>query len=43
VDHEVTDEIVREYIEKQDVIKRDDNFKVGDGNERTIGLLADNA
>ena len=28
----VTDEIVREYIEKQDVVKRDDNFKVGDGN-----------
>ena len=28
----VTDEIVREYIEKQDVPQRDDNFKVGDGN-----------
>ena len=27
----VTDEIVREYIEKQDVLKPDDNFKVGDG------------
>ena len=28
----VTDEIVREYIEKQDVPQQDDNFKVGDGN-----------
>ena len=28
----VMDEIVREYIEKQDVLKPDDNFKVGDGN-----------
>ena len=27
----VTDEIVREYIEKQEVLKPDDNFKVGDG------------
>ena len=27
----VTDEVVREYIEKQDVLKPDDNFKVGDG------------
>jgi putative transposase len=26
----VTDDIVREYIEKQDVIKPDDNFKVSD-------------
>ena len=27
----VTDEIIREYIEKQDLPKPDDNFKVGDG------------
>jgi len=27
----VTDEIIREYIEKQDLPKTDDNFKVGDG------------
>jgi len=27
----VTDEIVRESIEKQDVIKPDDNFNVSDG------------
>ena len=30
----VTDDIVREYIEKQDVIKPDDNFKVSDGGEQ---------
>jgi REP element-mobilizing transposase RayT len=27
----VTDEIVREYIDKQDILKPDDNFKVSDG------------
>ena len=27
----VTDEIVREYTEKQEFLKPDDNFKVGDG------------
>ena len=30
----VTDDIVREYIEKQDVIKPDNNFKVSDGSEQ---------
>jgi putative transposase len=27
----VTDEVVREYIDKQDVLKADDNFKVDNG------------
>ena len=30
----VTDDIVREYIENQDVIKPDDNFKVSDSGEQ---------
>ena len=27
----MTDDVVREYIDQQDVVKPDDNFKVSDG------------
>jgi prepilin-type N-terminal cleavage/methylation domain-containing protein len=33
---DVMDDIVREYIEKQDVVKPDDNFKMGEAFGQTV-------